>query len=193
MKKHKPSHLESLDHLKEVNLMETKDKTLQPSDVKGHSIPEVTAIVAEELKAILAILDKPGRTGGYFRLDRVNEVPIIDRMRFGSIRADKGKKYHFYAGEKVGRFIEYEGHISTYQSRDDTPEDWMEKRYGGGIQTDWNYRLAFSGLPELADEALVLRIAIRLGIISISRLRDIIAISNNPFITNTGELQPEAA
>ncbi|MDO8617809.1 MAG: hypothetical protein Q7N87_02910 [Candidatus Uhrbacteria bacterium] len=112
-----------------------------------------------------------------------NEPPIL-LCKVGSIyHPGKAQEYFRFAQEKVNRLCSNfeRGHVSSWQSRDET-----RLRYGGAIRAAGLY-LSFSGLPEKADEAFCLLIAMWLEWLDEAGARDIARISRNRFFLRLPE------
>ena len=95
------------------------------------------------------------RAGGYFCLSTVcySNAPLRVMM-VGDPPADKRAKYFELCIEKANRLIANglgpQQHKLSWQSRNEAYDQW-----GGAVR--WgDYVFSFSGLPELADEALML-------------------------------------
>ncbi len=90
------------------------------------------------------------RPGGFFCIaDGKTGLPLLVKV-VGSPPEDKGEKYFSFAQEKARRLAKHPEHMSSWESRDPESDQWSGAvRYGGLI-------FSFSGLPELADEALIL-------------------------------------
>jgi hypothetical protein len=126
---------------------------------------KVRIIIATE-KALYAAFelfkDTPewrGRKGGYLCvLDPITELPVL-HVPIGILLADKVARYRELSLEKARRLARAWPHFSSYETRDPAAN-----RYGGAIRTG-KWILSFSGLPELADEALMIAVAIRMKFI----------------------------
>mgnify|MGYP001558754291 CR=1 FL=1 len=78
-----------------------------------------------------------------------------------------------YCVEKVLRIIQ-DNLRSSAESRNPERNEW-----GGGIRAAKNLVMAFSGLPEDADEAVVLVAAVNAGLMTLDEAREIAALSGN--------------
>ena len=122
------------------------------------------------------------RRGGYFclmpRERRGHSVgtPILV-IQVGEVDdPEKRHKYYKFAVEKAGRLHAYadtDSHKSSWQSRHPSTDRW-----GGAILTN-KWIFSFSGLPELADEAIMLFAAITLGFMERADADAIARISDN--------------
>ena len=119
------------------------------------------------------------RTGGYMTVlspkTRAVDVPLL-RAEIGEITlTDRLAKYYLFSGEKGERVVLNNplGHVSSWQSRDPEQDKW-----GGAIRAG-DFVLSFSGLPELADEALMLAVALDLNLLTLEEANRIADISNN--------------
>ncbi|GEM_PF-1678999 len=119
----------------------------------------------EQNGTMLAIVDSvagqgsrlfcPDRTGGYFCVAYAySGLPILI-AEIGNPPADKVERYLTFAQEKAKRLAENPDHKSSWQSRDETKDQW-----GGAIRAG-RYILSFSGFPELVDEAVMLLTALK--------------------------------
>lgn len=91
-----------------------------------------------------------GKTGGvlvYADLDGKE----VDFMQIGEI-LDDPEKYYKTALRKIKQLVDNPAHFSSYMSRD--PDNGL---WGGGVRILGVGIFAFSGLPELADEACLLK------------------------------------
>lgn len=105
-----------------------------------------------------------------------NLIPLVI-MRIGIPIQDKEEKYFLLCQEKARRLMANPEHLSSWQSR-----NVEEERYGGAIRTP-NYILAFSGLTEKADEAILVNAALELEMLDISSASAIASHSGNELIS----------
>lgn len=117
------------------------------------------------------------REGGYFCLvEQANHfVPVAVALIGEVTNPEKRQKYFDYAREKATRLgnVPLPTHVSSWLTRNPEKNKW-----GGGIKAG-NYYMAFSGLPELADEAAMLLAAWRLGWLTKDQADAIAKQSNN--------------
>jgi len=161
---------------------------------RGQLIDDLSVGLAE----VLSILgdEADGREGGFFRFFTINWfgpeafTPVQHVAELvGRVPTDKFPKYEEFSREKAERIIRNlkngESHVSSWQSRDPDRE-----RYGGAIMVHipaWQVGggapsvaiLTFSGLPEKADEALMIWVAYQLSWLSKEEAGLIIEESNN--------------
>lgn len=98
--------------------------------------------------------------GGYFCLaDGATGTPLFI-TGIGKVHPEKIARYFNFAQEKARRLASHLEHVSSAQSRD--PE---KELYAGAIRAG-RYILSFSGLPEALDEAVVLTVAVKAGLLS---------------------------
>lgn len=124
------------------------------------------AAISDIVTKAVQLIGDPTRQGGCFSF-LTAKIDIC--LPIGSIDPKKKAKYYALANEKVRRLEIHRGHLTSYQSRNPKasvvsitgPQPWGQ--WGGGIRTDNGYRIAFSGLPELWDEAVMFVAAIKLG------------------------------
>ncbi len=100
-----------------------------------------------------------GRAGGYLTIcDSATGEELLPPTRIGTVNEAKVAKYEAFCQEKAGRLLlkmRSDGHVSSRQSRRPDEDQW-----GGAILiVDENLVFSFSGLPELADEAFMVRLA----------------------------------
>ena len=93
------------------------------------------------------------------------------------VPADKLEKYNRLSQEKASRLFANTAHVSSFQSRNEKLDRWA-----GAIRCLFPLILSFSGLPELADEALMIYVAYRAGWINAEMGERIAQISDNPYI-----------
>lgn len=94
-----------------------------------------------------------GGMGGYLCIaDGKNGLPILV-MLIGEVPLGKAPKYLEFCQEKAGRLAGHPNHESSWESRNEEKNRW-----GGAIRFR-DLILSFSGLPELGDEAAMLRAA----------------------------------
>lgn len=128
-----------------------------------------------QLEDLLAKLDDQTRRGGYLCVARVNDgiaTPVVIAL-VGELPDLKLERCIYLCQEKMHRLADHPDHASAWQSRDP-----KEKKYGGAIRAG-DFILSFSGLPELADEALILGVAVRLGIMNRDAADLVAEISDN--------------
>lgn len=146
---------------------------------------------ATQIFDILFDLDeytRKDRQGGVLVLAKDPEGAEYIAVAIGTVPDDDPKKYCQTALKKCKAIWLNCGH-SSFAHRDEANEI-----YGGGIAlstTDYTFGspaeeyisgyLAFSGLPELADEALVLVLALDMGWIMHASAQVIAEASNNPY------------
>lgn len=146
-----------------------------PSSRMGVSIEALTAVVYCGIMALISLHRKNDKRGGYLTIsDNETGTPIL-HLAIGKIDPGEAMKYHIYSLEKAKRLHDHKGHASSWQTRD--PE---KGQYGGAIRTQ-KYILSFSGLPELADEALMLYLASFYGFSEPDELYFVSRCSKNPF------------
>ncbi len=153
-------------------------------------IPEFQLTLAEVAQETEVVLNRwltlpsnpsPEKRGGYLSvtdyIGRIQGPTLV-----GIVEGDKMEKYQQFSQEKVERLQERNWENSSWESR--CPE---ENKWGGAARVyycaDAYQRwivFSFSGLPELADEALMLAVAVRLGIMDEKDARYIAGISSNP-------------
>lgn len=119
------------------------------------------------------------RAGGYFCVmdrsqgDGAPAIPML-LTAVGHIPIDKAQKYHDLAIEKAQRLIARPDTMSSYQTRLPGYGKW-----GGAIASRGGIVLSFSGLPEHADEALMLALGHDLKLVTLIEGSVISQLSNN--------------
>lgn len=152
---------------------------------------ELFATVDEVTKRLLKLkeykdLDKPKRKGGYFvLLDKIRGV-VLYKIIVGVPYENSMKRYWDFSEEKARRLMFHKKHFSGWQSR-----DFEKEEYGGavtaprgsrGLKEGKRYVLSFSGLPEMADEAICAVVAMVFHWITWGDAQKIIAVSGNTLI-----------
>ena len=90
-------------------------------------------------------------------------------------KCDNEEKSYTTAKRKIRQMLDNPGHLSSYASRD--PENGL---WGGGIHIFRTGLFAFSGLPELADEACLLKALENCGLITdLQFIIEVLALSDN--------------
>lgn len=118
--------------------------------------------------------------GGVFCIVHSEDTdhPLL-QARIGSVQPNDDKYALFAAVEKPKRLAAHlcEGHVSSFQSKDES-----KKRYAGAIKIPSKpLILAFSGQPQLADEAICLAAPVFTGLMEIWEAAEIAMISDNEY------------
>jgi hypothetical protein len=147
----------------------------------GSIIGEVETAV-QQMSTILAQEGyKKNRNSGYFTLRDGVTGRIIFMVQIGICPDDMADKFCEFSQEKGNRlkWDENVRHVTSWQSRD--PDN---KKYGGAIKAGpaKNLILSFSGLPELADEAVMVAAAYRLGWLNHHEVADLYHINDNAYL-----------
>jgi len=103
-------------------------------------------------------------------------VPLMIAM-VGKPTASKERKYLELCQEKAIRLMANEKHLSSWQTR-----HLDHQQYGGAIRAG-DFIFGFSGLIELADEAVLLMMALEIGLLSKEEVVAIAQISGNNLIS----------
>jgi hypothetical protein len=90
--------------------------------------------------------------------------------------SEKAGRYLVLSQEKASRLSKSPSDISSYQTRDATADKW-----GGAVRAG-SIVISFSGLPELADEAVSVYVARRMGLMDKSQMQKVANISGNRYI-----------
>jgi len=128
----------------------------------------------------------PGRAScGFFTIRSKNDGGVLLVIRVGEVPTEKLERYLLLSLEKSQRV--YTSNLaSSWQTRDEAVDKW-----GGAVlvnDADDGLILSFSGLPELADEAVVMMTAVLLGWNTRKEMLAISAISSNPFFPTLEKL-----
>lgn len=120
-----------------------------------------------------------GRTGGCLHARLTDGTPLLDELLVGQPDPAKLSKYiEFATQEKPDRLLEHPTHILSWQSRNPDANQW-----GGAIILPMGVThsivIAFSGFPEMVDEAFCLALAVQMKWVSITAANEIAAISSN--------------
>lgn len=146
--------------------------------IGNEEIGKVLNTVAYILDLFLKLPDDmtKGRKGGYFSVFDGIYNPPLAIVRIGEPDINFAEDYFKFSPEKAIRLKNLTEHLSSWQSRNPNRKEW-----GGAIKSP-DFILSFSGLPELADEAVVLLIAYGFGWINYNQLWEIVRISDNPYV-----------
>lgn len=118
------------------------------------------------------------RRSGYFTLRSRIDGRVLFHCQIGKCPdEDKAAKYANFSYEKGCRLLSHPDHVSSWQSKNDEA-----KQYAGAIAIS-NYILSFSGLPELADEAVVLILAYMIKLGTLEEVERLAKISGNTVFT----------
>ncbi len=114
------------------------------------------------------------KSGGYCVIKSRYDGRTLLVFQVGDVPLDKVEKYFSIANEKADRLITHksEGHWSSWQSRDGV------SKWGGAVLVP-DFIFSFSGLPELADEAVMLLAARACYLLLPNSACYIASISNN--------------
>jgi hypothetical protein len=132
-------------------------------DILGYRLDFWIRIVIDRMEKISEILLKRGinKSSGYFTIGNLLGDAPLAVIKIGDVPEEKAAKYFSFSQEKYNRLRKMyseHGHMTSWQSRDESKDMW-----GGAIivaDLDHNrHILSFSGLPELADEALMINVA----------------------------------
>ncbi len=147
------------------------------------------ALLAEEIFELMRsneLIDY-SRTGGTLVvLALINPLLPFRAMPIGSVDDPaKATAYQGFALEKAERLAAGcfgGGQVSSWQTKDEALE-----RYAGAIRAG-GLVFSFSGLPELADEALVLALAVRMTRLARQQAIDIARLSGNEIYPRLAEI-----
>ena len=145
--------------------------------IENINVGKIINLVNNLVKECAQLQDnpKPGNQSGYFVLRRKKDCRLLMMMQIGECPSDRSEFYATLSNEKSMRLYDQDD-LSSWISRDES-----NYRYGGAILTTNNLILSFSGLPELADEAVMLVTALALEWINHDKAGLIAQTSDNPF------------
>jgi len=138
-------------------------------------------IAAEKLHNILMDEnpeENKNRHSGYLTLMNATNGRILLVVQIGNCPQTKARKYFDFSQEKAGRLFIHPDHSSSWQSRIPETNQW-----GGAIRTTNDLILSFSGLPELADEALGLWVAFKMEWMDVADAVVLATISENRYFS----------
>ena len=127
--------------------------------------------------------DDVGRRGGYFCMGGPNQFGVFtvtDRRPIGPTPTKKRRRYKDLSLQKLNRLFFNPGYFSSWQLRKPERDQW-----GGAIRAG-DYIFSFSGLPELADEAAMLIVAVMLLLLTYEQACSIAELSNNQYFLGNG-------
>jgi hypothetical protein len=140
----------------------------------------VAQSIVRHMSQILRKVGEEPRRFGYLTIQRRRDGRVLLVAQIGECPDNKAEKYMTLSLEKGGRLYwcrscGFKNHLSSWQSRNE-----KRMKYGGAICAG-PFILSFSGLPELADEAVMLRLAVELNLISLRTAYRIAKISDNNY------------
>ena len=117
------------------------------------------------------------RQWGYLTIVSAIDARILYIIQVGECPLEKAEKYCRLSQEKARRLFNQigVGRKSSWLSRNEKNDQW------GGAICAGKVIVSFSGLSELADEAVSLMTAVFCGWLAIEQAREIAAISDNKF------------
>lgn len=152
----------------------------KPIDVLNRCAERVIALVQK---------DEPERKGGYFSAFESDESVLngycVSGVCVGTSPAAKNLRYQTLSAEKAFRLAARPDDLSSWQSRDPNDDKW-----GGAVRGDTSI-FSFSGLPELADEAISLYVAIEFEELTPEKAMEIAKISSNEYYFRLAESEPK--
>lgn len=152
-----------------------------PWQLREHALIEVNRALTPVTRQLQG--EDAGRCGGYFCLswtDSQGKVTILHHGEIGIMPNEKRKHFRKLSRDNLLRRLKNPGHVSSWQSRNPDLD-----LLGGDIKAG-SYDLSFSGLPELADEAVMLFLAVRLLLLTITEACAIAKISDNQYFLRIG-------
>ena len=141
------------------------------------ALSSLIAMVIDMAREYCQEHDKPG---GHFCLGNAEGEPVlILRVEFEPFPNDRASRTRRFCQEKVRRLSRRSTHRTSWESR--KPE---KNKYGGAIRVEGGF-FSFSGLPEHADEALCLRLAVCMKVLTEMEAIYLASLSGNPYISKT--------
>ncbi|MFA4999416.1 MAG: hypothetical protein WC519_01680 [Parcubacteria group bacterium] len=135
---------------------------------------KIISIVLGILGKICTLIEDEFRKGGYLAF--VDKKGLAFKTSVGSFLEEKEEKNRSFSQEKAERA--FRTVMPSFETRDPDNEKW-----GGGIFAG-EYGIGFSGLPELADEALAVWLAEELKLISHDEAEEITSKSGSNIYYN---------
>ncbi len=137
----------------------------------------------DAVRHAIRLCGDPTRQGGYFCIaDGETGFPLVITA-IGTVAEEKAEKYLALCQEKARRLARNQTHLSSWESRDPEENEWAGAVRGNRLIG------SFSALPELWDEAAMLRWAFRTSELTEGQAMRIASISGN---TNFYLLQQSA-
>ncbi len=127
-------------------------------------------VAAQRIAGLYEVKDEPS---GYLTIRSASDGRILLVRQIGDCPADKFASRSRNSMEKGERLMANPEDVGSHQSREPKDEKW-----GGAIRTR-QFLISFSGMPEHADEALDVGIAVKYGLMSESEADAIFAASEN--------------
>ena len=135
-------------------------------------------VFSEQIKGVINEGKPPEeqRHGGYMCVFEGRSVPVppILLVKIGEQEPSRSLKDAIFCQEKGRRLMRIPDGISSWQTRDPDKAWW-----GGAIRVERDLIISISGLGELSDEALALKVAFLHGLLTIDRAREIALLSDN--------------
>ena len=145
-------------------------------ELRASEILKIVETVRNSVEMLQFIPGFPkDRTAGYCTVvSKYDGRPLL-AFQVGECKPEKFEQYWAFSQEKAYRLARliHARHVSSWQSRDENL-----RRFGGAIRAG-DYIFSFSGLPEKADEAVMLRTAILCGYMTASEAGVVVDISDN--------------
>ncbi len=162
--------------------------TCDPDEAISH-LYHAVYMVAETIVMPIAQKRDPDRTGGWFafwRRDPAHTVVVVPVIGFavGYVLPDRFVRYQYFADEKAARLAQHPEHVSSWQSRDVSPPNKMDHKYGGAIRVSPELIFSFSGFSEHEDEMLCAIAAWHINLLNVTELGQIAATSGNVPLRN---------
>jgi hypothetical protein len=153
---------------------------------------EFTSLVELGVETFSQLPGQAEEKVGYFSARSDVDGRILTLFQVGTCRPEKWCKYATLSLEKGERLFHFKEHQSSWKTRNEGIrilalgqsgffEPWG--KWGGAIRLAGHQLIfSFSGLPELGDEAVVLWVAVKIGLLSVEKAKEIATISSNPFL-----------
>lgn len=135
----------------------------------------ISGIILDTVEDLIEKLNVEGKNSGYLAIVDRSDGRLLLHAQVGNCLPDKHAKYCEISLEKAMRIYRNQD-ASSWMSRDPDNDKW------GGAIVAGRFILSFSGLPELADEALMLALGREMSWISIEDVMGLATVSNNEYI-----------
>ncbi len=152
-------------------------------------LADILVFAEEAVRQLLPMFNDTKYMGGYLCAIDAERGGLLMLARVGEVHDHEVpllmKEVQGFAREKADRLLENilrggmdsSHHLTSWESRD--PD---HGKYGGAVRTLAPFILSFSGLPELADEAVVAYAAYREGSMSLEMAIAISNITDNHYL-----------
>lgn len=156
----------------------TAVRKLVPGELLSNRISDIVEVVESAVKrTIVALGNDPERWGGYFRItcttNNLDSRPL-KLIPISFVPPQFAERLANSTLVATRRLREHPEHLSSRENL-----DYERNKYGCAIRVWTNYIFAFSGLPELANEAAMILAAHELDLMPAWQMRQILEASRN--------------